>query len=171
LTSGLITLYRVTNPGDGISVTDKIIFNNSKNTGIENAFITGVKIVPSEGIGENQAPGQDLSDYQPVGRFEKVYELTGFISLVKGTGGDGLNAFVTTLEKWERESKNNDNFAEGRMGIQIDDMRKYDIVPSGTGTNQIGLLLQTIQWDLNWERKVPRVMIVIPLVTSRGDGT
>ena len=171
MTSGKITLYRVTNPGDGISVSDKIIFNSAKDTTVENAFVTAAKITPSEGIGENQAPGQDLSDYQPVGRFEKVYELTGYISLVKGTSGDGLNAFVTTLEKWERESKNNGSFAEGRMGIQIDDMRKYDVVPVGTGTSQIGLLLQTIQWDLNWERKVPRVMFIIPLVTSRGDGT
>lgn len=171
MTSGKVTLYRVTNPGQGISVTDKIVFNTNKDTKVENAFVTGVKITPSEGIGENQAPGQDLSDYQPVGRFEKTYELTGFISLVKGTGADGLNAFVTLLEKWEREEKNNAAFPEGRMGIQIDDMRKYDIVPKGTGTSQIGLMLQTIQWDLNWERKVSRVMFVIPLVTSRGDGT
>jgi len=171
LTSGLITLYRVSNPGDGIGVTDKIIFNNAKDTKVENAFITGVKITPSEGLGENQAPGQDLTDLQPVGRVEKVYELTGYISLVKGTSGNGENDFVTTLEKWEREEKNRAAFPEGRMGIQVDDMRKYDIVPVGTGSNQVGMILSTIEWDLTWERNPAQVKFVIPLKVSRGDGT
>jgi len=171
---GKITVYRVTNAGDtilNVPATEKLEFNIAKDTKIEGIFCTECKITPSEGIGENQAPGQDLSDLQPVGRFEKLYELTGFISLIQGTFADGQNAFVAIFEKWEREAKNNPDFIEGRHGIQIDDMRDYDVIPAGTGGSRIGLLLIDISYVLSWVREPPQCTFVMRLKVSRGDGT
>jgi len=169
---GKITIYRVTDPLDNIgNVTDKIEFNINKDTKIENAFITNPKITPSEGIGDNQAPGQDLSGLQPTGRFEKLYELIGFISRVQGTFDDGQNAFVNIMEQWESEAKINDDFNEGRHGIQLDDLRDYDVIPVGTGTDQTGLILLDIAWDYDWLRNPPQAKFTIRLKQSRGDGT
>ena len=171
---GKITVYRVTNAGDNIgnvSATEKLEFNINKDTKIENIFCTECKITPSEGIAENQAPGQDLGNLQPVGRFEKLYELDCFISLIQGTFADGQNVFVAILEKWEREAKDRPAFNEGRHGIQIDDMRDYDVIPVGTGSDRIGLILIDIPYILSWVREPPQCKFTMRLKVSRGDGT
>jgi hypothetical protein len=172
---GKITLYRVTSAGQTISnvpAVEKIEFNIAKDTEVENNFVTQCDIVPSEAIGDNQSVGQEFSNKQPLGRFEKLYTLTGFLSKIQGTFNDGQHATVNILEKWESEDKVNAIFPEGRFGIQIDDMRDYDIIPTEASSNDAkGLMMKNIQWGLNWIRKPPQATFIIPLTFSRGDGT
>ena len=172
-----ITVYRLTLAGDLITtVVDKIIFNDetNKKTNVENAFIRpdGLTIIPSEGIGNNQSAEKDLSGQQALGRFEKIYELRGFITLVEGSFGDGQNAFVNIMEDWESGIKQNTIFTEGRHGIQIDYLRDYDIIPTEASTGDvIGLILQKIEWISDLSAKPPRMNFIMRFKTSRGDGT
>lgn len=172
---GKVTLYRCTSAGQTIAnvpATEKIEFNINKDTKIENALVTQVQIIPSEALGENQSPGQEFSNKQALGRFEKVYILTGKITRIQGTNDDGQNAFVAILEAWESQDKQNSIFSEGRHGIQIDDMRDYDVIPTEASSGDVvGLILQNIQWTLDWTATPPQAKFVIPLTISRGDGT
>lgn len=172
-----IIVYRVTLAGDLITnVVDKIVYNDetNKKTNVENAFIEpdGLTIIPSEGIGNNQSAEKDLSGQQALGRFEKIYELRGFITLVEGTFGDGQNAFVNIMEQWESEAKQLAPFIEGRHGIQIDYLRDYDIIPTEASTGDvIGMILQKIEWTSDISAKPPRMKFVMRFKVSRGDGT
>lgn len=177
MASYVITIYRVTNPGDtilNVGVSEKISYNADKDVNIENAFIKpdGLKVFNSEGIGNNQSAERPLGSQQALGKFEKIYTLDGFISLVEGASGNGLNSFVTIMEDWESTvDKQNNNFKEGRWGIQIDYLKQYDIIPVGTGTNRIGLILQKIDWTSEINAKPPRINFTMKLKVSTGDGT
>jgi len=173
--SSKIIVYRVTNPGDGKTVLDRIDFNsgvgNFKDTKIENAFITKFQVFSPEAIGDNQSVEQSEGDKQPLGKFETVYILTGHISLRNGTFLDGQNSLIELMSDWEDEEKNNDNFAEGRMGIELGDMRRKDLIPIGTGTNQKGGMLEKIDWVCDWVTKPARANFVMTITVSKGDGT
>ena len=118
MASYVVTVYRVTNAGDlitNVPSNELINFNSSKSTRTENAFIfpDGLKIIPTEGIGDNQSAETEFGNQQALGRVEKFYELRGFISLVEGTSADGDNLFVRVMEKWESGDKQNSAFSNG----------------------------------------------------------
>jgi len=173
----VVTLYRVTNPGDNIGNvggTEKIDFNSSKNQKIENPFlfgIDGVTITNQEGLGDNSAPGQDLGNQQSLGPTEKMYVLRGYITKMNGTNDDGQNAFVAILEKWDSEAKQPDDFEEGRFGLQIGYLRDYDVIPVGTGADRVGLIWLSMELKPNLSVKIPRLEFEIRMRKSRGDGS
>lgn len=177
MASGRVRLYRVNLTGDLLSnrpANELITFNvsNPKDTKVENPFCTQVEILPSEAIAENQAVGQDFSNIQPLGRFEKLYTLTCFFSNVFGDASDGLNEFVDITEKWEREDKKSDIFDEGRHGIDLDDMVRYNVIPTEVSSGDVtGLLFIDVKWILNWKHSPARVEATIRLKQTRGDGT
>lgn len=174
-----ITVYIVTNAGDNlgnIAATEKIIFNNEadadfKDTKKEGAYITRFRPKRSEALGDNQSAEQELGDYQALGAFENIIILEGYISNRIGVALDGQNAFIATMDGWENAAKQNDDFEEGRFGIEFGDMRKKDIIPVGTGTSQIGMILEFIDWDCDWEQKPARAKFVMQFRVSKGDGT
>jgi hypothetical protein len=168
----MITLYRVTNPGDtisNVSADNKLQFNTSPDTKVANAFITDYDILETEAIGSNQSPQQDTGDIQDLGRIEQAYVLKGFIS--KRNDLAGFNQIVVKMQVWESEAKTNANFRQGRFGIQIDDFRPYDVVPFGTGTAQKGLIWESLKWRLNFQHKHLIAPFEWKFVVSRGDGT
>lgn len=167
-----ITLYRCTNPGDGISTTDKIEFNlTSKKKGDSEAAFGICEKKGQEGIGDNQAAGQPLSNLQALSKVEDQYIITGWVRRRIGDNNDGNNAILTKLATWEDEPKQSDNWPQGRFGIQINDTRMLDVVPVGTGTAQKGLILESVDWKPDNSIKIPRMMLTIRLRKSRGDGT
>lgn len=166
----LITLYRLTNPGDNINnVTDKIFFNYSKSNKLENAYVTEYLIGGESGVGDNQSVAQDTSNLQPLGKFEDSYILRGFIS--QRDSNSGFNTLVTLLAQWDNDPKVNSNWPQGRFGIKFDDFRPWDRVPVGTGANQLGLIWQYIQWKNIYGHKDHRANFEIKLKVSRSDGT
>lgn len=175
MASGRVRLYRATLTGDvlaTLAANEIIDFNNVsvKDTKIENAFCTEVEINPQEATGDNQSPGQDFQNIQPLGRFEKLYVLTCFFSNVFGDASDGLNQFVDIVEKWEREAKKLAPFSEGRHGIDLNDLVRYNVIP--TEVNPVtGLLFLEAKWKLNWNHSPARIECIIRLKQSRGDGT
>ena len=141
---GKITIFRFTNPGDDVDTSDKIEFNTSEKTNIENAFITGIKLNPTDGVGNNQGAEQDLGDQQALGTVEDVIKISGFISKRNGDNDDGLNQFLVLMDLWTGEPKINDNWELGRFGmIDVDDVTE-DLIPDEE-PNTIALLWERIE--------------------------
>lgn len=170
-----IILYRVTNPGDGKTVADRIDFNDAtatqKDTKIENAYITRFQIKDTEGVGDNQSSEQELGDLQALGPIENKIILHGHISNRIGDAQDGQNAFISTMNNWDTEAKQNSDFEEGRFGIEFGDMRQYDVIPVGTGSSRVGMILESIEWDCDWEKNPARAGFIMTFRVSKGDGT
>ena len=148
-----IRLFNLTLAGD-TSSTDFIDFNGTtailQQTDIENAFITKIQQLPSDGIGNNQGAELPLGDQQSLGQIEDVYILTGFISKRNGDSDDGMNAFLTTIKGWENSSKKVKGVWElGRFGLIINDDHTKDVLPDGAGVpaaETIALLWEKIEY-------------------------
>lgn len=169
-----LTLYRVTNVGDKLAVTQQLVannlitFNDTTDVNSHNAFITQVEITNTTGIGNNQAAEQDLGDHQDLGSVEQLYLLTGFIS--KRTEAEGVTNKIDILKKWDDGTKTNDNFVHGRMGIDMEDFGQYDIIPVGTGDTQVGLIWKSIKWGpLEFDILPLRADFVITMIVDKGD--
>lgn len=166
-----LSLYRVTNAGDNIgnvAAIEKIIFNANTDVNSHNGFITAVDIQNTTGIGNNQAAEQDLGDHQDLGSIEQLYTFTGFISIRTQAEGD-IN-LITILKKWDDGTKTNDAFVHGRMGLDMDDFGQYDIIPDGTGDDQVGLIWKGIKWGpLDFDKLPLRADFVIYMIVDKGD--
>jgi len=166
-----LTLYRVNTPGQDINTLDsneKIIFNATTDVNVLNAFITAVDIQNTTGIGNNQAAEQDLGDHQDLGSIEQLYTITGFVSKRDSTP-DPTNT-IDILKKWDDGTKTNDNFVHGRMGLAMTDFDQYEIVPVGTGSDQVGLIWKGIKWGpLDFDRLPLRADFVIYMIVDKGD--
>ena len=170
-----ITLYRVDVTGDDINdrpAGEIIVFNNSLDVNTPNPFITTFDISNTTGIGNNQAAEQDLGDHQDLGPIEQMYVIRGFISQRDKINGTtpGLNSFIEILKTWDEETKTSDDFKHGRIGVQIDDMPSYNIVPEGTpSTTQVGLIWKGISWRQDYEDNPLRANFEIQLIVDKGD--
>jgi hypothetical protein len=166
-----LTLYRVNTAGQGLGNLDaneQIIFNNTTNVNLHNAFVTGVDITNTTGIGNNQAAEQDLGDHQDLGSVEQLYIIRGFISVRDQT--PAATNYIDILKKWDDEVKTNTNFVHGRMGIAIDDFAQYNIVPDGVGSEQVGLIWKSIKWGtLEFDINPLRADFVITMIVDKGD--
>jgi len=170
-----LTVYRVTNPGDVITTpsveADSVVFNETVNVKEPNAFITTYDISTTIGIGNNQAAQEDLGDHQDLGAVENLYILRGFISQrgKVNSSTDGENPFMKIIQDWDEQNKTNTNFKHGRFGIEIKDMPLYDIVPTGTGTSQIGLIWKGIYWTQTYEAQPFSAYFEAHLIVDKGD--
>ncbi len=165
---GKITIFRFTNTGDTFAtVTDKIEFNTSNKTNTKNAFITEVKFNPTDGVGNNQGAEQDLGDQQALGLVEDIIKITGFISQRNSDSGE--NTFLVKMKAWKNDAKINDNWDLGRFGYADSDDKTDDITPTRTGTSQVGLLWEKIEWTTDF--KGNRKMFTLYFRINRGDGT
>ena len=166
---GTIRIFRLTNPGDNQNTSDRIDFNTSEKTTIENAFITEFEENPTDGVGNNQGAEQDLGDQQALGLVEDVIRISGFISKRNGDGNDGQNQFLIQLEEWANDPKINENWELGRFGVTDEDDQTHDLIPVNTGTEQIALLWERFQ--RNTDFKGNRELITFWFRVNRGDGT
>ncbi len=166
-----LVLFRVNTAGQGLGNLDaneQITFNSTADINNHNGFITQVDITNTTGIGNNQAAEQDLGDHQDLGPVEKLYVITGFIS-VRDEAESNSN-MINIMKKWDDEIKTNTNFKHGRMGLLLSDFSQYDLAPVGTGSDQQGLIWKSIQWGpLTYDILPLRADFKITMIIDLGD--
>ena len=165
---GTISIFRFTLTSDTPFTSDRIDFNTSKKTNVENAFITGIKLNPTDGVGNNQGAEQDLGDQQALGTVEDIIKISGFISKRNGDNNDGQNQFLILMDTWTGEPKINDDFELGRFGITDADDITQELIPDNT-PNTIALLWERIEWNVDF--KGNRKLFDLYFRINRGDGT
>jgi len=166
-----IILFRVTENLDNHTTEDKIVFNtpHSKSS-VENAFITKLYNVPTEGIGNNQGATTPTGDQSALGTIEDILVIDGFISKRNGDGNDGHNSYLATLKLWEIEPKEVDGIWElGRIGIIVNDNHNADLIPKNTEDDQFAYLWERIEYTSDF--KGNRESFKLFLRLNRGDGT
>ena len=168
---GKIVLFRVTGQNDDETVADRIEFNiPGSKTKTENAFITELYNMPTEGIGNNQGAATPTGDQSALGTIEDILIMDGFISKRDGDGNNGNNSYLATLKLWENDTKEIDGTWElGRMGIIIDDNHNSDLIPKRTGADQFAYLWERIEYRSDF--KGNRELFKLFLRLNRGDGT
>jgi len=145
-----LTIFRYTNPGDDINnpaFTDKIIFNASQDTKIQNAFVHNLTITPSRDVAKNPVPNVDLAEHQDTGFGDLLYEIAGTISQRDGGSVNGTNIYAAKIKTWSEESSENVNFPYGRFGILIEDFAIYSFTPISTS----GLYFMQVPWVIDYE--------------------
>ena len=165
---GTISIFRFTVTSDTPSTGDRIDFNTSAETKTVNAFITGIKLNPTDGVGNNQGAEQDLGDQQALGLVEDIVKISGFISKRNGNNNNGQNPLLSLMNVWTVEPKINDDFQLGRFGIIDDDDHTEDLIPDNT-PNTIALLWERIEWTVDF--KGNRKLFDLYFRVNRGDGT
>lgn len=157
MTSGLpakiFRIFRYTNASDDILIPlpnpflDKIDFNittesDSKDTDIENAFVTICKRNNPEGLGVNLTAEKPDAVVQPLQVIEGLYTIEGFLSNMRGNSDDGNNSFNTLLQLWKDGAQVINGVHEGgRFGIQDFSNTENTLLPIGTGPDAVGLIL------------------------------
>lgn len=168
---GIINLYRVTAGSDTLTVADRIDFNvPGSKTKVENAFITEMQRLPTDGVANNQGAETPTGDQAALGSIEDILVIKGFISKRNGDANDGLNVFLTKLREWEDEGKEVDDVWElGRMGIDVADNHAADLIPVRTGTKQTAYLWERIEYRTNFKKNQEEFTLYLRV--NRGDGT
>ena len=166
-----ITLYRVRQSSDDKTTTDKIVFNNATNEnrhgGSAQAYCISIKRGPTFGVADNQGATQDLGDLQTLGKVEEAFILDCIIT--KRDDSNGSNAYLNRLKTWEDDPKTSTTWPEGRFGLEDTGDHNNDVIPVGTGSNQVGLILEYIQYESELSKNLTRVSM--KLRVSKGDGT
>ncbi len=166
---GKISIFRLSLVTDDENTLDRIDFNTSTKTDVENAFVTEFKNNPTDGVGNNQGAEQELGDQQALGTVEDIIKISGFFSKRNGDLNDGLNQFIILLDLWAAESKVFDDWELGRFGILDEDDQTHDLIPVNTGTNQIALLWEKLERDTDFKGNRERFTLWFRI--NRGDGT
>lgn len=174
-----VTLYRLTDAADtlaNIAASKKIVFNVAgtsvlhKDLKVENALVTKISRLPTEGIADNQGATQDLGDLQTLGKVEVAYVLECVITKRDGTGNDGQNTFLNRLKEWEDGEQRNEHWPEGRFGLEDMGNHNNDVAPVNTdGETHKGLLIEFIRSESDLAKNFE--VVTIKLRESRGDGT
>lgn len=165
---GKITIYRFTEITDTVLTAEKLEFNVAPSIkGIANGIITGIKITPVEGVADNQGSEQEYGDKQSLGKVEKTYIITGYITERSAV----VNNLINTLSSWEEGSKDSlGKFENGRFGYTDEDDNTDDIIPIPNGEiNPSGLLWNNIEKNIDFKANLKR--FVLKLNFSKGDGT
>lgn len=124
-----ITIFKLVAGDSSASVSgDKIQFNSVdqssaadyKKSKKEGAYITSIKKVLPEGIGNNQTAEKTDGNIQPLGVTGTFYEVIGFITKTDGNSGNGTNAFLAKLNTWKEdpEQQIKNSWEAGVFGIE-----------------------------------------------------
>jgi len=165
---GKITIFRFTEDSDTISTAEKLEFNVSSSVkGTVSGKIHEVKIKPVEGVADNQGSEQEYGDKQSLGKVEKIYILTGYIT----ERNAAVNNFINTLSSWEEDAKTSlGKFENGRFGYTDEDDSTDDIIPIPNGQpNPRGLLWNNIEKNIDFKANLKR--FILKFNFSVGDGT
>jgi len=124
-----ITIFRLA-AGDASATvsSDKIEFNSEdqssstdfKDDSKEGAYISSIKLVKPEGIGNNQTAEKTDGNIQPLGVTGTFYEVKGWITKIDGNSGNGTNAFLAKLDSWKEDPDQQikDSWEAGIIGIE-----------------------------------------------------
>ena len=145
VTTKKITIFRLA-AGDASATvsSDKIQFNsvdqsNSsefKKSTKEGAYISSIKLVKPEGIGNNQTAEKTDGNIQPLGVTGTFYEVIGWITKTDGNSGNGENAFLQKLESWKEDPKQQikDSWEAGVFGIEDENDSTNTLLPIKFGS-------------------------------------
>lgn len=164
-----INIFRVTAPGDGPTVADRIDFNAIKDTSVASAYIVSYEIGGKEALADNQSVQNALEEHQDLGPFEEIFLFRGFIALRDNGIVQGNNAFAQRLRDWKNEAKTNTNFIHGRFGVIFDDFDIESVTPVGTGSDQVGLIMIDLLWKNDFERKPLQANFELIFIKDKGD--
>lgn len=124
-----ITIFKLA-AGDASATisNDNIKFNsveqssstNFKKDDFEGAYISSIKLVKPEGIGDNQTAEKTDGNIQPLGVTGTFYEVIGWITKIDGNSGNGTNAFLAKLDQWKEDPDQQikDSWEAGIFGIE-----------------------------------------------------
>jgi len=124
-----ITIFKLAAGDTSATVSnDKIQFNSEdqssstdfKNNSKEGAYISSIKLVKPEGIGNNQTAEKPDGNIQPLGVIGTFYEVEGWITKIDGNSGNGTNAFLAKLDQWKEDPDQQikDSWEAGIFGIE-----------------------------------------------------
>ena len=165
-----ITIYRLTATTDTISnVADKVVFNGSKDTKTQQAFITNYEIGGTAGIGDPQPPEAALGGKQFLGKMEDLYTFFGFLTVRDAGTANGLNTNAVIMDAWEDGNSRSTNWKAGRFGVEFEDFGVKSIIPVRTGANQVGLLFKDLVWKNEFSRKPLQAHFTIRFTKKKGD--
>ena len=168
-TSPTIRIFRLT-LGSDTNTTDPILFNDStggnyKDSTEQAPYITSIRKVIPEGIGNNQAAEVPEGNVQPLGVVGTTFEIKGFITDIQANAG--VNTFITTLETWKNGAQAILNVWEaGRFGIVDNNDHNNDVAPVGTGVNAVGLIFT--EFDKTNDVARNRADFILKFRLSRG---
>jgi len=113
------------NPGECLlfywfNHVDQSSSTNFKKASKEGAYISSVKKVIPEGIGNNQTAEKPDGNIQPLGVTNTFYEVIGWISKTDGNSGNGQNTFLQKLDAWKEDPAQQikDSWEAGVFGIE-----------------------------------------------------
>lgn len=122
-----ITIFRLVASDVSATISnDKIEFNSVDQSNVddykksfkEGAYISTIKLVEPEGIGNNQTAEKTDGNVQPLGISGAFYEVVGWITKTDGNSGNGENAFLTKLKAWKEGLQIiKDSWESGVFGI------------------------------------------------------
>ena len=166
-----INIFRVTLAGDG-PASDPLNFNDPaapdfKENDKEGAYISSIRKVDPEGIGNNQGAEKPDGNVQPLGIVEGTYIVTGWIQNTRGNLDDGNNAFLQKLAAWKDGTQAILGVWEaGRFGIIDENDSTNNLTPIGTGTNAIGLIF--VSFDKTNDYVTNKSNFILTFRRSRG---
>ena len=103
-------------------------------------------------IGDNEKPQGNVNELQDVGVDSINWTITGSVE------SPATNTVFQTIKEWMLDGKTTATFTKGRFGLELDDILKYNLIPTGTGTGGTasveqprGYIISNWQWLRNGE--------------------
>lgn len=97
-------------------------------------------------IGDNEKPQGDVNELQDVGLDSITWIITGSVE------SPTTNDVFQTVKEWMIGGKTTSTFTKGRFGLELDDITKYNLIPTGTGTGGTATVEQPRGYILsNWQ--------------------
>lgn len=97
-------------------------------------------------IGDNEKPQGNVNELQDVGVDSLTWIITGSIE------SPTTNDVFQTVKEWILDGKTTTTFTKGRFGLELDDITKYNVIPTGTGTGGTATVEQPRGYILsNWQ--------------------
>jgi hypothetical protein len=140
------TLYKI-NSQDGVLTsmdTEKLLFNDSIEDIVGNAYILRVNHNKPKAITGNQALGQGTKNQQPQGLLGEFYT-------INATGdGTQINSTIERLKEWADGLDTIPSAViHGIFGFEFNTVSSYKVTPISSGNTQIGLMWGGLEWKFN----------------------
>ena len=176
-----ITIFKLKATDASATVsTDKIQFNsvdqssaaNFKKNAKEGAYISSIKLVKPEGIGNNQTAEKTDGNIQPLGVTNTFYEIIGWFTKIDGNSGNGTNAFMAKIDSWKEDPTQQikDSWEAGIFGIEDKNDSTNTLLPIkfGTGGTLGGPALIFSYYEKNNDYVKNRSDFILRFRRSRG---
>ena len=176
-----ITIFKLASGDASATISsDKIEFNsdeqssttNFKQYDKEGAYISSIKLVKPEGIGNNQTAEKTDGNIQALGVIGTFYEVKGWITKMDGNSENGTNTFLAKLDSWKEDPDQQikDSWEAGIFGIEDKNDSTSTLLPIkfGSGGTLGGPALIFSYYEKNDDYIKNRTDFVLRFRRSRG---